>query len=119
MYLGATAMFGFRKPTLKSFATQLIERIHRLNPNLNFTADLSNKRIVSSTGGGEVNLANMFTEYAAISKEGRDEHLQAIANIISSAGQELPDDFEAVKPHLMPKIFCRSTFTMQNLLSYR
>ena len=107
-------MFSFGKPSKRKFAAQFRATLKRLDSTAYYEYDAATFRLVRKDKEGEVNLANLYQEHCSLSRDERKAHLVRLAHAFLG-GNDLPEDFEEVKPHLRPKIWNRSTFAMMEL----
>lgn len=106
------------EPTQDWFAGELIRMIRAAGDAREYRYDRGEGRIVrmdEDSPGAGINLSNMFQRYLAMSKKDRPEHLRICLRTILASRRELPDDFEAARHDLRPRLWSRFSFEMMRL----
>lgn len=107
----------FGPPTEEKFAKIVAEGLRRAGDDRTATYDKAEGRLLFTRDGkdaGILNLKNLFGEYRNVPKSKRQEWIQR--NLPGLANQmDLPEDFEDVKPDLLPTLRTRSLLTIMQL----
>jgi uncharacterized protein YtpQ (UPF0354 family) len=103
-------------PTKADFAKLMMDRIHQAGETGNITYDPEEDRI---RGEGEramvIFLGNAYTEYCAAAEDHREGILKHWVRNWFSAFRDLPEDFEDVKPDLLPVVRSRWHYELVSL----
>ncbi len=89
-----------KRPTHEDVARLLIARMQQLRPDMSFRYMPQDNTIRFTNG--VVGLANLFTDYSRTEPHGRQAVLEAFAQGILPP--DIPSDFSAARPHLMPAL---------------
>jgi hypothetical protein len=106
------SLFGrfFGPPSRDRFARIVADALRRAGELHPYTYDKAGYRLVYTENGKEVrvvNLANLYLEYCAAPRSERDLWLRQTCAAMAHP-MELPEDFEDVKPDLLPTVRPRS-----------
>ncbi|MFT7639968.1 MAG: hypothetical protein ACI9G1_001706, partial [Pirellulaceae bacterium] len=103
------------EPTPDRYAHQLLDAIHRHDSALNVVYESAEFALRETDQNRVVNLTNIFAEYCSLDAEFREEHIARIVRVFFSGEIEVPDEKDALREHLMPKIWTRATMVMLEL----
>jgi hypothetical protein len=81
--------------------------------------DAPERRILQIRDGevaGVLNLGNLYSNYRQVPRARRPEYLRACVRTALARHRELPDEFEAARPDLRPRLWARATLEHQRLL---
>src|SRR5262249_1904747 len=98
-------------PTPADFAARLIRALRRAGETVELRYDPEEDRILRLDDRrpvGVINLANMYGSYIGKRRQERKDYMRVCVRSALSHHRELPDDFEAARPDLRPKIWSRS-----------
>jgi hypothetical protein len=103
-------------PSKDKFARSMVEAIHKAGETEKITYEQKKFRL---RGGGEkgsvIFLGNVYQEYCFAPAEHREKILKrCVRNWFAHLG-EMPEDFEDVKPDLLPVVRARSYFELTRL----
>jgi len=104
----------FPPPTRDQFARALIAEFRRAGDRREHHYEPAEFRI-KVTGGGEINLVNLYHEYAQLPRKARRKRLLELVRSFMTATNDLPEDFDEVRPNLRPKIWTRAAFSEMEL----
>jgi hypothetical protein len=108
----------FGPPTEAKFAQIFIDELQRAGEQRQITFDADEFQLLISDGGdqnGIINLRNFYNEFCSLSPADRKRYLPETIQAILAPREDLPEDFEEVKPHLRPKIWARAGIEHTNL----
>lgn len=106
------------KPTRTDFASILIRALRKAGERCELRYDPVDARILRIEDGktvGVINLANMYGTFLAKPRAEREAYLRVCVRGSMTYARELPDDFDAARPDLRPKIWTRSGIEKQRL----
>lgn len=109
-------MFG--PPTEAKFAQLFISELQKAGETRNMRYDEAEFQLVIAEEGdqsGVINLRNFYAEFCNLSPADRKKYLPDTIQAILAPREELPEDFEEIKPHLRPKIWARAGIEHTNL----
>lgn len=111
--------FLFRPPTIDQFAQMFMKEMRRAGATEELKFDKENGRIVRGSGPdtASVNLLNFYKEFLSLPRQKRRKHVADRARVMTAFPDELPDDFEAARPHLRPKVWPRAGLAMSRIQS--
>lgn len=107
----------FRPPTEAEFARQVVKTLARVGDKRQATFDQDEFRLVFMEDGkhaGTMNLRNLYGEYCNSPRKSRSLLLRRTCAALASQF-ELPDEFEDVKPDLLPTIRPKSMLEIMRL----
>jgi hypothetical protein len=108
----------FGPPTEAKFAQIFIDELQRAGEQRTVTYDADEFQLVITDGGdqnGIINLRNFYNEFCSLSPADRKRYLPETIQAILAPREDLPEDFEEVKPHLRPKIWARAGIEHTNV----
>ena len=109
--------YFFGPPNQKQFAKIMERAIRRAGEKLPCTFDEAEFRLLFREGDSEpriVNLFNLHLEYNALQRKQWDTWLKR-ASVAMVNPMTIPEDFEDVKPDLMPSVRCRGMLERMRL----
>jgi hypothetical protein len=108
----------FGPPTEAKFAQCFIAELQKAGEQRPIRFDPHDFQLVISENGeqgGLINLRNFYIEFCNLSPADRKRYLPDTVQAIIAPREDLPDDFELIKPHLRPKIWARAGIEHTNL----
>lgn len=104
-------------PSKDQFARMVTESIRRAGEKGKFVYDREQFRLLKPCEDGiRLFLGNAYQEYCTARREVRDDLLKRLARSWFVADKEPPDDFEDVKPDLLPVVRSRAYYENARLL---
>ena len=106
------------KPTLTRFAAQLIQALRAAGDTDELRYEPAEHRILRFREGevvGSINLDNMFRTYQEKPRAERPQFLKLCVRSGLAPLRGLPEDFEAARPDLRPKLWPRAALEHQRL----
>src|SRR5579872_3967822 len=100
----------FGPPSEEKFARILTDALRRAGDDRQATYDKDESRLLHTKDGkdaGITNLRNLYTEYCNAPKNERNAMLARVCKALLNP-MEMPEDFEDVKPDLLPTVRTRS-----------
>lgn len=98
----------------ETFVALFLAALRRSQPQTDF--EYRDEEFAILSRQGRINLSNFFAEYCQIPWYRRRPYLHKTVRIFTSVRDELPENFDEARPHLMPKIWMRSSFAHQALM---
>ena len=99
----------FGPPTRDQFASLVMRALRDAGDLRQHRYEKDQFRLLNA-GAGEINLGNVYQEHCKLSSAERPAHLKQIAQVFSSAANELPEEFDEAKKNLRPKIWPRAVY---------
>ncbi|MEM7453830.1 MAG: DUF1444 family protein [Planctomycetota bacterium] len=100
-------------PGKSKFAQMFIAALKKAGDTRDVRFDKGHFRLVFEKDGqqnGVLNLSNLYLEYCAVEKPGRDKRLKDMVRAALSHLKEMPDDFEDASHDILPRLWTRGTF---------
>lgn len=104
---------GFGPPDRDRFARQVLSAIVRDGRGPSLVYDREEFRLVGE--GRVINLSNLYAEHCQMEKKDRANHVATIARFGRFEMPPIPNDFEAARASLRPKLWARQTIAMMAL----
>jgi hypothetical protein len=101
-------------PTQELFGQQLMQAFIEETGG-EFELDLEEFVIHRIDGEGKFFLVNVYAEHCQLPEDARPEHIAYLASTLAVSQEEPPEDYEAARPNLRPKIWARVMIESQNL----
>lgn len=101
----------FGPPTEAKFAQLFAGELQKAGEQRPIRYDAQEFQLVIAEEGdqsGIINLRNFYAEFCNLSPADRKKYLPETILAILAPREELPEDFEEIKPHLRPKIWARA-----------
>lgn len=101
----------FGPPTEAKFAQFFIGELQKAGETRPIRFDEKEFQLFIAEEGdqsGIINLRNFYAEFCNLSPADRKKYLPETIQAILAPREELPEDFEEIKPHLRPKIWARA-----------
>jgi hypothetical protein len=108
----------FGRPTLDRFAAELIQAMREAGETDELRYDASERRILQVREvqvAGVMNLGNMYSNYRRLPRSRRPEFLRVCVRRAMARHRELPDEFEAARPDLRPRLWARAGLEQERL----
>jgi hypothetical protein len=101
-------------PTQELFGQQLMQAFVDETGG-EFELDLEEFVIHRIDGEGKFFLVNVYAEHCQLPEDARPEHIAYLASTLAVSQEEPPEEYEAARPNLRPKIWARVMIESQNL----
>src|SRR5436309_1932929 len=108
----------FGPPTPDRFAAQLIGALRAAGDTDELRYDAAEHRILRLRDGqpaGAINLDNMYRTYREKPRAERPDYLRTCVRAALTHRRELPEDFDAARPDLRPKLWVRASLEQTRL----
>ncbi len=106
--MGLMDLFS-RKPTIESFARELVGRFERMG-HTGWTFDAASGELKQASGQLTMNLTNMFLEYSQADRKVRPELLEKYCAIVDTRMREIPKLWTLAQKNIYPVL--RSRFDL-------